>query len=380
MHQSSETEILLLCARPELDDAAVGRLLALLRGGPDWSQLFELATEYRMTPLLAQHLGRHARDLPSDEVQSVLHDHHVQSTRHNLLLAAEVLRIIELFTAEGIGVITFKGPVSAMLIYGDLALRACGDIDLLVRQSDHPKAEQILEGTGYKVLQRYDVAMQSGLWHEQRQISVDLHWGIPPEHLHLRSDILWEALEPVALLGRPVPTFCARDTLLVTAVNVVKEYWKPSLHQLTDVAVLMRDYSDDDWRAAFNRAREIGCQRLLVAALLFARRLLDVPLPAAGPARLFRHKGIHRAVDELEYHLFLPFDEQSPEAVMKPVRLRHAHAYYLALTDSFRQRAHDWLMWAGAPNRADEGFVKLPKRLAFLYFLIRPLRLLIKRL
>jgi hypothetical protein len=380
MHQSTETEILLLCARPELDDAAVGRLLGLLQDGPDWHLLFELANGYRMTPRLTLWLNRHAQDLLIDEVRSALHEYHVQSTRHNLLLAAEVLRIIDLLAAAGMDVVSFKGPVSAMLVYGDLALRACGDIDLLVRQHDHARAEQILESTGYKVMQHYDVAMQSSLWHEQRQISVDLHWGIPPDHLHLRSDLLWEAVEPVELLGRPVPSFSARDTLLVTAVNVVKEYWKPSLHQLTDVVVITRDYRDEDWRAAFSRARDIGCQRLLVAALLLARRLLDVPLPAAGPARLFRHKGLNRAVDELAYHLFLPFDEQSPAAALKPVHLRHARNYYLAMTDSFRQRVYDWLMWAGAPNQADEGFVKLPKHLTFLYILIRPLRLLIKRL
>lgn len=380
MQQSPEIELLLLCARPHPGEGDVGRMLALIQQDLNWPLLLQLAGEYRVTPLLALHMRRHAADLLADEVQSTLHEHHVQSTRHNLVLAAEVLRIVDLFSAAGIDVIPFKGPVSAMLAYGDLALRACGDIDLLVRQHDHRRAEQALENSGYRITQQYDTAMQSGLWHEQRQTSVDLHWGIPPEHLHLHSKRLWEALAPVNLLGRPVPTFSTQDTVLVMAINVVKEYWKPSLHQLSDVVALTCDYSDDDWRATFRRAREIGCLRMLVATLLLARRLLNTPLPPAGPARLFRDKGIDKAVEELECHLFPPQEPETLEDAMKPVRLHHAHAYYLALTDSARQRILDWLEWAGTPSQADEGFVQLPKRLSFLYFLIRPVRLLIKRL
>jgi hypothetical protein len=180
--------------------------------------------------------------------------------------------------------------------------------------------------------------------------------------------------------GRPVPTFSIRDTLLVTAANAVKEYWKPSLHHLSDIAALTDSYTDADWLAAFDRAREIGCQRMLVTALLFTQRLLDMPLPTVGPVGLFRHRGIGKAVDELTEHLFLHPDEQTAEA---PMKLKHhpaLQAYYLTLTDSPWRRSRDWLKWVGSPNTADEAFIRLPKRLWFLYFLIRPLRLLLKRL
>ena len=59
---------------------------------------------------------------------------------------------------------------------------------------------------------------------------------------------------------------------------------------------------------------------ILVAALRFTRRVLDTPLPSAGPARLFRHPGLGRVVDELEDHLFLQADAQDNREALKPLR------------------------------------------------------------
>jgi len=380
MLQSPEIELLLLCARPQMDGSAVSRILSLLQQELDWQLIFRLAEYYRTIPLLAFHLHHHATSLLASDIQAELHEHHRNTTQHNLVLAVEVLRIIDLFSTEGVKVVPFKGPVSAMLAYGDMALRACGDIDLLVKKNDHGKAERLLENEGYVVEIRYQDAMQSSLWHEQRRMSIDLHWGIPPEKLRLDSGRLWGDLKPITLLDRPVLTFSPCDTLLVTAINAVKEYWKPSLHHLSDIAALTSKYADEDWLAAFRRAREIGCQRMLIAAVLFTHRLLDIPLPSVGHVRLFNHQGINKVVDELQDHLFLQSGEQHLETALKPIHHRAAQVYYLTLTDSPWRRSRDWLKWASTPNIEDQAFVKLPRTLSFLYFFLRPLRLLIKYL
>jgi len=380
MLHSPEIELLLLCARPRPSDEAVGRIRVLLAQPLDWPLIFRLAEDYRTIPLLALHLQHHAEDLLASDIRTGLQRHHLDSTRHNLVLAAEVLRLIDLVSATGIDIVSFKGPVSAVLAYGDMAMRACGDIDLLVKPHHHGKAERLLENDGYRVRQRYQTAMQSSLWHETRQVSVDLHWGIPPELLRLNTDRLWEDIGAITLLGRPVPTFSLRDTLLVTAVNAVKEYWKPSLHHLSDIAALTDNCTDQDWLAAFDRAREIGCQRMLVTALLFAHRLLGMPLPTVGPVQLFRHRGIGKAVDELADHLFLQAEQQASAAAMKLSHHPASQAYYLALTDSPWRRSCEWMKWAGTPNSADRSFIKLPRPLSFLYLFVRPLRLLIKHL
>ncbi|MCO6412451.1 MAG: nucleotidyltransferase family protein [Thiogranum sp.] len=375
-----EVELLLLCARPRTDESVAHRIAELLQQKPDWESLFRLADYYRTIPKLAMHLHHQPADLLPGAIQSALQARHRDTTRHNLVLSLEILRLVDLLATEGIAVVPFKGPVSAMVVYGDMAMRACGDIDLLVKRDDHRRAERILETDGYAVEQRYEEAMQSTLWRESSGISIDLHWGIPPARLRLDAERFRDDLRPVNVLGRPVLTFSPRDTLLVTAVNAVKEFWKPSLHHLSDIASLTADYTDDDWAAAFDRAGETGCRRMLATAVLFAHRMLDITLPSAGPGRLFVNPGINRAVDELQAHLFPQEPDATDGSVMRTFHLRDAQRYYLILTDSWWRRTRDWLGWVVKPNAADQAFVALPGKLSFLYFFIRPIRLLIKRL
>lgn len=380
MLQPPEIGLLLLCARPQLDDDTIADIRDLLHQELDWQIVFQLAEHHRTTPLLALHLHHHAADLLAEDIQAELQKHHVNSTQQNLVLGMEVLRLIGIFSAANIKIIPFKGPISAMLVYGDMAMRACGDIDLLVKQEDHCKAERALENEGYEVKTRYPKAMQSGLRHEQRHISVDLHWGIPPERPKMDSTRLWTELQSIHLLTQSVLTFSPCDTLLVTARNAVKEYWEPSLHHISDIVALTNNYQKDDWAIAFTRARQIGCQRTLVIALLLAHRLLNLTLPSIGPTRLYVHKGINKAVDELQDHMLLRLPDQiTAENVMQPVHHRKRRDYYLTLTDSPWSRCLSSMNSLSTPNRADLDFIALPKKLSFLYFLTRPLRLLVRR-
>lgn len=357
----------------------VGRVRAIVQRNPDWALVLGLAERHRVVPLLACALAAHAADLVDQRVLAELQARYRDSARHNLLLAAELLRLMDCFVERGIDPVPFKGPVAAVRIYGDLALRACGDIDLLVEPAVHDAAERLLEAQGYVVEQRYPAAMQSSLWHPQRRLSIDLHWGMPPDILKLRADRLRKKLEPVTLLGRRVLTFSPRDTLLIAAVNATKEYWKPSLHQLCDIAALTRDYSAADWETALHRAQWIGCRRMLLAAVLLAHRLLGASLPVACGGR-FERSATSRVADEIQAHLFLSIGEDITEREMRLAHHTGLQSYYLALTDSAWRRASGWFRWAVTPNQADQEYFHLPERLRFLHYMLRPLRLIMQRL
>ena len=70
--------------------------------------------------------------------------------QHNLLFAAELLRLLAEFRNSGIPVAAFKGVVLAESLYGDLSLREFCDLDLIVHAEDMFKAEDILAACGYR--------------------------------------------------------------------------------------------------------------------------------------------------------------------------------------------------------------------------------------
>ncbi len=375
-----ETELLLLCARVELNDEHVRRLRALLETQLDWRAIFATATEHRITPLLAQHLRRTAEDKLDQGLQNELHTRHINATQNNMRFAVEILNQVELFDAHGIEVIPFKGPVLAAFAYGGLASRASGDIDLLVKPEAHARAETLLTSQGYVVKQRYNNALQSSLWHEERGIAIDLHWGVPPKALKLKTSLLWNRLEPVKILGRTVRTFSRYDTLLIMAINAVKEYWKPSLHHLSDIQVLTADYSLADWKRLLARSKQLGCQRMLFAAILMARQLSDIHVPPDVSRLANQHTDLKHVVAELQDHLFQSFDTENDNAQWKISHFRHPRDYYTALTDSRLRRCRRRIAHALTPNDKDMATLRLPRTLSFLYYAIRPARLLMKLL
>jgi len=63
-----------------------------------------------------------------------------------LRLTAELFRLLELFSANGISALLIKGPVLAAQAYGDPCVRSYGDLDLLVRPTRHSPRHGVADG------------------------------------------------------------------------------------------------------------------------------------------------------------------------------------------------------------------------------------------
>ena len=347
--------------------------------GLDWSTFLDLAQTHNIVPVVASTL----RDFPQGhipaKVSSTLQAWRIESTRHNMALLMELLGILDLLKAEDISAVPFKGPTTAMMAYGDLSLRTCGDLDILVPQSDYPKAISILQSNGYAETERYEAAMQSTLVHEKSHISIDMHWGIPPRELDLKIGLLRKSLEDFNLGGKTVHTFSVRDMFIIHCINATKEYWRPTLQQLYDIKMFI-EHTDLKWHAVFKRAKDIGCERMVMAALLATHSLLTLQLPEPMLSDLKRLSYAGRVAQELENHLFSEKNATLSRQISTLSIFPNQHAYYTALSGSPFQRAWRWMEWLFTPNSADRECIYLPRPLSFIYCIIRPVRLLLKAL
>jgi len=351
---------------------------SLLPSFPDddlnWRVFLDLAETHHVIPMVSNMLrGLPQGNIPA-EVLSALQAWHLESTRHNLALLMELSKVLDLLKAGGVTAVPFKGPTTAMMAYGDLSLRTCGDVDILVTQSDYPEAESILLSSGYTVTKRYEAAMQSTLEHAESKIEIDLHWGIPPRELDLNIGLLRNNLEDFNLAGKNVPTFSVGDMFLIHCINATKEYWRPTLQQFYDIKMFI-EHTEPKWDAMFKRARAIGCERIVMASLLATHNLLTLPLPKPMLNNLKRYSYAGRVAQELENHLFMRRNAS--------LSRRHKEAYFIALTDSPFQRVQRVLGWIRlilTPTSSDREYCYLPRPLSFLYYIVRPIRLLLKNL
>ncbi|MEI7827549.1 MAG: nucleotidyltransferase family protein, partial [Euryarchaeota archaeon] len=131
-----EEELLLCCARTRLEPPTAARVCELLEGGVDWNRLIILARQHFVTQLFYWHLRERVQNVaPAAFTQELQRDFRANVDR-NLYLASELLRLLPLFETVGIPVIVFKGPVFAVNVYKNIALRTFGDLDILLRKHD----------------------------------------------------------------------------------------------------------------------------------------------------------------------------------------------------------------------------------------------------
>jgi hypothetical protein len=360
-------QLLIRCLRHVLgDDAAIEPPSAV-----DWTNFISIAQRQGVLHWFANAPAL-ARILPVAVLEAARNERAVTAQR-NLLLSAELVRLIDHFHRAGIRVLAFKGVIAAVQFYGDLAERPSGDLDLLVVPRDYTRAAQVLVDAGYTPGVEYPTSLQRAFSHSQKGTDVDLHWGIPPILPRFSRRSLWSHATHIDLIGTSVPTFDRSSAMAVAAINAVKAYWNVSLRQHMDVAVSLRRLSAEEWHALLRRSKRIGCSNCVLAAAHVSDSLFPAVLPPhiRSDARLSSVAAL--IANEITQHLF----DHSRSA--PPTRVFATRSDYDAALDSRRFGPYmDFLRRAVTPNSADKEWLELPSHLSFLYYLSRPVRLLLR--
>ena len=208
-----------------------------------------------MTPLLAWNLARACSDSLPVELADGLRDWLAQNRARNLALAQEVLTIVDLLETHNIPAIPIKGPVLAKTLFGDLALRQSGDLDLLVPKRCVSSALDVLGSRGYQLRQslgagqdaayrRYDCHFE--LERPDQMILAELHWNLTPRIMAVRFDIdgLWERACTIPFEDRSVLSLSPEDYLIFLCVHGSKHLWCRVELDMRYPRVLERSYCD----------------------------------------------------------------------------------------------------------------------------------------
>ena len=157
--------------------------------------------------------------VPVEVLDQLRLEYHANSAR-SMDLVEKLLKILDLFEQHGIDVISFKGPVLAVAVYGDLALRVMGDLDLLVRKEDVPGANDLLCSQGFQPeylldgFERNTNLQGPGACHFMGgKTNIDLHWQIAPRIFtyDFDSDGYWSRLQPVSIGRKEIPVLSMGD-------------------------------------------------------------------------------------------------------------------------------------------------------------------------
>ena len=152
---SQEDDLLRCCARVSHDERTRDRFERLLRGPIDWPAFMCRCWWHRIRPLAFRHLCAYAPadDMVPRELWAQLSTHAAEIATRNARLFQALNEVATWFEDRGIRMLVFKGPTLALDAYGDLSLRECGDLDLLVHRDDLPEVIDLLTGHEFTLLE-----------------------------------------------------------------------------------------------------------------------------------------------------------------------------------------------------------------------------------
>ena len=374
---TARAEWLLLAAASRFDPASVD--LTLLRSRVatpvNWDAVLDLAGQHGTSSLVYQNLARINDAIPSAVLAS-LRELHQRNIHKSLFLARELIRILDGLQAREIETLPYKGVVLSQMLYGDLALRQAGDIDLLVRPQDVARSSGVVGGLGFVPRFTIPPAAERRYLDSGYEISFDspagknvleLQWALEAKFYAVDYDMkgLFQRAGSISVAGHPMKTPSPEDLLLALSVHAAKHVWG-RLIWLCDIAQILK-LQNLDWEWITRRAETAGIERILAVTLLLAQRFLDMPIP--GPLETM---AANKTAIELAGQISV--------AVAQGAIYEDRQVSYFRLMMRLRERRIDRLRFLSrltfTPGPGEWEAVRLPAPLFPVYRLVRMGRLI----
>lgn len=372
-----EVELLLCCARTEMDGERTARIRVILEGEIDWDYLFRTARRHGLLPLLYTHLNTICPEALPEAGLDRLCDYFRRNTVRNSFLTGELVKLLKLFEGQGISAVPYKGPALAYQVYGNLALRVFGDLDILIRKRDVAGAKSILLSQGYrpelqltddqeKAFSRFECDQHFTL--EGSSIPVELHWDVTPPYFSfpLEPDDLWDRLEDLYLLGTKIQTVALSDLILISCVHGAKHLWE-RLEWIVGVAETARLSTHKQWERAAKQARELRSERMFHLGLFLAHDLLEAPIPDEVLRKVDAGREVKSLARRVCEGLFQE-DKKSPGLFGRAL-------FHLGARECALDKIRYCFRRSMTPTFKDWELLPLPASLSPLYYLLRPVRL-----
>jgi hypothetical protein len=380
---SNEIKFLIACCQTNLTEEDTEYILSYLNHQDlDTNTLIRLANQHGISPLVyktlkslkAEHLTLNA------EILTELKAHYMGISQKNMLMSAELLRIMKLLEKNGIESLAFKGPSLSQMAYGDITLRQFGDLDILIKKKDRSKMMDLLIQENY--IPEIDLGQGTketffncvnviGLYKKTTRILVEVHWELLSKNYAIdwKEESLWSKKEYIHINNKEISVLPTEQLLLYLCAHGSKHLFE-RLEWICDIDRAVKSSPCIDWEFLINEAEKLGVKRMLYLGLGLSQQFFSLELPEIIQKGIAQDKEIPKLISKVIEVNFKKTSQQGKSYSS------------FGLLWSMRENLSDQLRfaWRGlfAPKFDDFVFIQLPKHLAFLYPVVRPYRLLTK--
>ncbi len=370
-----EDKLLLLCIRTDLTDEA--EIKFLLQNNLNWNYILQKATGNRFIPLLYWNLKSYSDYIP-EEYMGIVEGYFHYNIRKNLLMVAELNRLLEIFNYNSIDAMPFKGPALAIDAYHNIGLREFNDLDIYVPRNNMIKVRELLLNEGYYIY--YDIGLKKmdkymevhndlKFINKQNNIVLEIHWGFYDDIFSIPSPNKFDVKEnekKIYINNLEVLNPSSEDMFLILCLHNASHRWN-SLILLKDLMEFVKSH-EINWKYVFDKADKLIVKRILNINLYLVRNILKINLPHS----------VLKQIEKDKKSLIISQDIQNELLNKSPcmLSLKDEMIITIKLREKFIYGVKDVLMALTTPAIYEWKHLPLPTYLWFIYSIYRPVNLL----
>ncbi|MCD1294895.1 hypothetical protein CUJ83_07780 [Methanocella sp. CWC-04] len=282
-------------------DGLLSYLIAILKDSepvlPDismseWVRFAVFLHTHGIAPLVYKNIYSLPAELqPPENIVNVLRMDFLKSRISSDQAGRQTGQILDAFNYEEIDLLLLKGPAYARSIYSDTALRASGDIDILVRPENVIRSREIMESLGYACVEKRFEVSKNGYCEEifchddlSRYRPVEVHWNLYTFNMVSKNvDVgqLFDNAVNVNSQGLSFKTLCPIDALIHAVNHLVYSHGHSiRLNWIYDIRLLCEQITgNDDWAAVQELSVKCGARLAMEKALTMTHLWTGLNIP-----------------------------------------------------------------------------------------------------
>lgn len=255
-----------------------------------------------------------------------LNKYALRYTAHNIKLLGKLDQIVVALAKANVAYIPLKGVAMLEYVFKDIALRATGDIDLLIKEEEMPKAVEVLKASGFNV-ERLVNELDTEFVHHPYSIisdgiSIELHRHIHHQLSRHQIDIhaFWNRAQADPTLPGLGYRLHPSDQLLHLSTHLYRhmESHKVKFSWFADILELIRQFGGNIDSIQFRKdAHSYGCVKEVDAILDTIKTFFKETLPES---ELFSNTLSHTRQYEFAHAVTYAYLSGEPVEVTAPLR------------------------------------------------------------
>lgn len=290
MKLSKEQRFLLNVFRNDVQSKS--RIKEILGGSLDWDWILRFAEYNRIWSLLYNKLKKFNQKSIPDHIMKKLEGITLYTASQNLLIEHETKKLLERLNEKNICVIMLKGLSLQKKIYANKIVRPMADVDLLVKEEDLLRVEQVLLDHGFVFDVRRtskEECLKKGehdfpYMKKGTRTMVEVHWHLVDKYnpFEIKMEDIWRRAKKTGIGGADTLTLSLEDILIYQCLHVSFQhvFFSAAFRDIVDVSEIVKRFCDEiDWSLLVKTCVEWKTEAFVYYILNLVKKMLNAPVP-----------------------------------------------------------------------------------------------------